>query len=100
MDPKSQKFFNAARKIFKECFKGCTNAEKIGKAVYAPDEDPGQWSLKSILVVHTIGGIPDRFYYPNWEKNWVKAEEKLSALLGKSVYFESVNPEVQALYWS
>lgn len=99
MDHTSQKFIEAARKIFKSCFKGCADPEDIGKAVYLAAEDPGEWAPKSILVVHTEGGIPDRFYYPSWEKCWDKAEKKLSALLGKEAYFESINGAVTALYW-
>ena len=87
-----------ARRIIAEAFKDWVDTERVAESVRLPTDDPGEWAPKSLLIVSKESGIPDRFYYPNAWTKWEKAEEGLSALLGKKVYFEDVNAAVSALY--
>lgn len=96
---KSSAFTRVARKAFKEAFKGCTSAAVIDNSVRLPVDDPGKWSPNSLLVVYKESGIPDKYYYPQFQSNWKRVEDKLSAFLGKNVFFEEINGAVSALYW-
>jgi len=99
MEPTSQEFVKFARRAFKRIFKSYVKAKAVDESIFLPDEDPGEWAPRSVLVVHKEHGIPDRFVYPTADPLWTKVEEYLSGLLGKPVYFEDVNGAVSALYW-
>lgn len=72
--------------------------KNIKSSVWAPDKDPGQWSPKSLLVVHLESGLPDVFTYPDSFNKWAKVEQDLEAVFGQHVYFESINCAVTALW--
>jgi len=72
--------------------------DDIEKSVFTPESDPGGWSPKSLLVVHLESGLPDVFMHHSTYDNWDRVEKALSKVWGKSVFFESINPAVTALW--
>jgi len=71
--------------------------EIINKAVYTGKDDPGQWSPDAIAIIHCESGIPSGDYDPDIAETWINISDALQDL-GHSVFIESINPAVKAVY--
>lgn len=83
--------------IFNQFNAGGWFSGDIKKSVYIPENDPGEWAPKSLLIVNHENGLPD-FY--DFHHDWEKIEEAIGYALGKSVFFEPINGAVTALWYA
>lgn len=104
MKPNTIAFETKARAIIaKEFvdFVGKDVVKVVRSSVYLPENDPGQWSPRSLLIATHETGIPGPADYEHdLHEKWRRIEDELSAVLGKPVFFESINQAVSALYWA
>lgn len=68
--------------------------EIIESATYVGDEDPGQWSPRAAVVIHTESGIPNGAYDdPRVFEKWFAVSDKLG-----THFCEHVNGAVIAVW--
>ena len=70
--------------------------EQLMKNMFKSGEDPGGWSHKTkgcYLVMYTENSLGDMDW--SW---WLKINKKISAFIGRQVFFEPFNSAVTALY--
>ena len=64
-----------------------------------PSQDPGNWAPRGLLVIYHESGLPDEWSAPQTEPKWRKLERELEKrVFGCSVYIESINCAVSAVY--
>ncbi len=94
-------FENKARRIIENHFASRgLSTEDIRKSVYLPQNDPGEWSPDSLLIVnheHGVRGPMD--VEVDMYQTWQDIDEELTTAIGKPVFFEPINSAVSALYW-
>lgn len=103
MKPNTIAFETKAREIVAKEFK--VFIEVLGgdvkRSVYLPENDPGTWAPKSLLVVTHENGIPGPHdFEADVYSKWEAIADELSIVLGRPVFFESINQAVSALYWA
>jgi hypothetical protein len=90
---KKQAVIEAIHKVFGDF----VDKDRIKKAVFTGKSDPGQWSPKALVVVHTESGIPNPCNYPELYDKWYKINDELKQM-GFNLSFEPVNGAVIAFY--
>ena len=70
------------------------------RAVYRGGEDPGGWSNSGALACVIVEGtsLPNEYNHRDWLGAWSDLSDKVSAMLGRNVFFEHVNSCVVNLY--
>ena len=72
----------------------------VDRVVFRGGQDPGGWTRKGALVavIHEGTGLPNEWNHRDAMGWWIELGDQVSKLLGKPVFFESINSCVEALY--